>query len=89
MAQFKELLTQYGPLEYIWFDHAQTDGGLSHVDTTAWCKKTSSRVVSSDITMAKHRVIFAWVRWGVPRRLGTPQVRASARVMRRITRDIC
>jgi len=38
-AQLKELLTQYGPIEYIWFDHAQTDGGLSHVDTTAWCKQ--------------------------------------------------
>jgi len=38
-AQLKELLTQYGPIEYIWFDHAQTDGGLSHVETTAWCKQ--------------------------------------------------
>ena len=37
-AQLKELLTQYGPIEYIWFDHAQTDGGLSHQDTLAWCK---------------------------------------------------
>jgi len=36
-AQLKELLTQYGPIEYIWFDHAQTDGGLSHEETTAWC----------------------------------------------------
>lgn len=38
-AQLKELLTQYGPIEYIWFDHAQTDGGLSHAKTTAWCKQ--------------------------------------------------
>jgi len=37
-AQLQELLTQYGPLEYIWFDHAQTDGGLSHKETLAWCK---------------------------------------------------
>ena len=29
-AQLKELLTQYGPIEYIWFDHAVGDGGLSH-----------------------------------------------------------
>jgi len=36
-AQLKELLTQYGPVEYIWFDHAQTDGGLSHAETVAWC----------------------------------------------------
>jgi len=36
-AQLKELLTQYGPIEYIWFDHAQGDGGLSHAETTAWC----------------------------------------------------
>ncbi len=38
-AQLKELLTQYGPVEYIWFDHAQTDGGLSHAETFAWCKQ--------------------------------------------------
>jgi alpha-L-fucosidase len=37
-AQLRELLTQYGPIEYIWFDHAQTDGGLSHRETVAWCK---------------------------------------------------
>ena len=37
-AQLKELLTQYGPVEYIWFDHAVGDGGLSHKDTIAWCK---------------------------------------------------
>jgi alpha-L-fucosidase len=37
-AQLKELLTQYGPIEYIWFDHAQTDGGLSHKETLAFCK---------------------------------------------------
>jgi alpha-L-fucosidase len=38
-AQLKELLTEYGPVEYIWFDHAQTDGGLSHAETTKWCKQ--------------------------------------------------
>jgi alpha-L-fucosidase len=37
-AQLKELLTQYGPIEYIWFDHAVGDGGLSHADTVAFCK---------------------------------------------------
>ena len=38
-AQLKELLTHYGPIAYIWFDHAQTDGGLSHAETCAWCKQ--------------------------------------------------
>ncbi|MCU0917623.1 MAG: alpha-L-fucosidase, partial [Planctomycetes bacterium] len=37
-AQLKELLTRYGPIEYIWFDHAVGDGGLSHAETLAWCK---------------------------------------------------
>ena len=37
-AQLKELLTQYGPIEYIWFDHAVGDGGLSHEETVAFCK---------------------------------------------------
>ena len=34
--QLKELLTQYGPIEFIWFDHAAGDGGLSHKETTEW-----------------------------------------------------
>lgn len=37
-AQLRELLTRYGPIEYIWFDHAVGDGGLSHADTIARCK---------------------------------------------------
>jgi len=37
-AQLKELLTQYGPIEYLWFDHAVGDGGLSHAATIAFCK---------------------------------------------------
>ena len=37
-AQLKELLTHYGPIEYIWFDTAQGDGGLNHRETLAWCK---------------------------------------------------
>ena len=37
-AQLKELLTQYGPIEYIWFDHAVGDGGLSHADTVKFVK---------------------------------------------------
>jgi alpha-L-fucosidase len=36
-AQLKELLTEYGPVEYIWFDHAVGDGGLSHKETVEWC----------------------------------------------------
>jgi alpha-L-fucosidase len=38
-AQLQELLTNYGTIEYIWFDHAAGTGGLSHGETTAWCKK--------------------------------------------------
>ncbi|MCY2989860.1 MAG: alpha-L-fucosidase [Planctomycetota bacterium] len=39
-AQLKELLTQYGPIEYIWFDHAQSTGGVNHKDTVAWCHQS-------------------------------------------------
>lgn len=35
-TQLKELLTEYGPIELIWFDHATGDGGLSHDETTRW-----------------------------------------------------
>ena len=37
-AQLKELLTGYGPIEYIWFDHAVGTGGLSHAETIAFVK---------------------------------------------------
>ena len=37
-AQLRELLTQYGPIEFIWFDHAVGDGGLSHADTVKLVK---------------------------------------------------
>ena len=37
-AQLRELLTDYGPVEYIWFDHAIGDGGLNHDDTVRFCK---------------------------------------------------
>lgn len=33
-AQLAELLTNYGPIEFIWFDSAVGDGGLSHSETT-------------------------------------------------------
>ena len=32
-AQLKELLTQYGPIEFFWMDNAVGDGGLSHQET--------------------------------------------------------
>jgi len=38
-AQLKELLTRYGPIEFMWMDHAIGDGGLSHVETAAFVKK--------------------------------------------------
>ncbi len=38
-AQLKELLTEYGPIEFIWFDHAVGEGGLRHSETAKWVKK--------------------------------------------------
>lgn len=38
-AQLKELLTRYGPIEYLWFDYAVGDGGLSHAETARWVKQ--------------------------------------------------
>lgn len=35
-AQLKELLTNYGPIEFWWMDHATGDGGLSHGETVAF-----------------------------------------------------
>jgi alpha-L-fucosidase len=42
-AQLKELLTRYGPIEYLWLDHAQTDGGLSHEETFRFVKSLQPR----------------------------------------------
>ena len=42
-AQLKELLTRYGPIEYIWFDHAIGDSGLSHNETVAFVKSIQPR----------------------------------------------
>ena len=38
-AQLEELLTQYGPIEFWWMDHAVGDGGLSHQKTVEWMHK--------------------------------------------------
>ncbi|GBU07241.1 hypothetical protein AwDysgo_05720 [Bacteroidales bacterium] len=35
-AQLKELLQDYGTIEFIWFDAAVGDGGLSHKETVEW-----------------------------------------------------
>lgn len=34
--QLKELLTNYGPIEFWWMDHATGTGGLSHEETVEW-----------------------------------------------------
>jgi alpha-L-fucosidase len=38
-AQLKELLTNYGPIEFWWMDHAVGTGGLSHKETVEWMHK--------------------------------------------------
>ena len=35
-AQLKELLMNYGPIEFWWMDHAVGTGGLSHEETVKW-----------------------------------------------------
>ena len=37
-AQLTELLTKYGPIEYLWVDHAAGTGGLSHAEFLTLCK---------------------------------------------------
>ena len=38
-AQLKELLTKYGPIEFMWMDHAVGTGGLAHKETVEWVHK--------------------------------------------------
>jgi alpha-L-fucosidase len=37
-AQLTELLSNYGPIEYLWVDHAAGTGGLSHAEFIAHCQ---------------------------------------------------
>ena len=37
-AQLRELLTRYGPIEFVWLDPAIGDGGLDHGETTRFIK---------------------------------------------------
>ncbi len=34
--QLEELCSKYGPVEFFWMDHAQSDGGLNHQSTVEW-----------------------------------------------------
>jgi len=38
-AQLKELLTNYGAIEFWWMDHAAGTGGLAHKETVDWMHK--------------------------------------------------
>ncbi len=38
-AQLEELCTRYGPIEFFWMDHAQSDGGLDHAQTAEWVRR--------------------------------------------------
>lgn len=38
-AQLTELLTRYGPVEYLWIDHAAGMGGMSHAEILAHCRE--------------------------------------------------
>jgi alpha-L-fucosidase len=40
--QLHELLTQYGPIEFFWMDHAVGDGGLGHQETVEWVRRFQS-----------------------------------------------
>jgi alpha-L-fucosidase len=44
-AQLKELLTNYGPIEFWWMDHATGTGGLSHAETVEWIHNFSAKFV--------------------------------------------
>jgi alpha-L-fucosidase len=42
-AQLSELCSRYGEVLFFWMDHAQSDGGLDHVATSAWVKRHQPR----------------------------------------------
>ena len=70
-AQLKELLTQYGSVEYIWFDHAVGDGGLSHKETFDWCKSFQPGCFIGFNHGDQEARISGSARWAVPVRWTT------------------
>ena len=74
-AQLRELLTQYGPVEFIWFDTALGDGELDHEATAAFVKSLQPAVSSASI-MASRRARFGWAKAGAPPPWTTPAARA-------------
>jgi alpha-L-fucosidase len=81
-AQLCELLTQYGPIEYIWFDHAVGDGGLSHKDTVAWVKSLQPGCFAGFNSGDQHTADIRLGEMGRPGplddRTGAPYIKDSA-----------
>lgn len=44
--QLRELLTNYGPIEFIWFDAAVGDGGVSHEETATFVRSIQPNTFS-------------------------------------------
>ena len=87
-AQLRELLTQYGPMEYIWFDHAVGDGGLSHERRSPGATGASPAAWSVS-TMANLRARSASARSARRGRWATPAPLRTTRTTRQNTRATC
>uniref|UniRef100_UPI003216FB75 alpha-L-fucosidase n=1 Tax=uncultured Draconibacterium sp. TaxID=1573823 RepID=UPI003216FB75 len=74
--QLKELLTNYGNFEHVWFDAAAGDGGLTHEETVEWVHSFQPNV----FTGFNHGPIAGRLRVGESRLMGPLESRSKKHV---------
>ncbi|MFV0553817.1 MAG: alpha-L-fucosidase [Mangrovibacterium sp.] len=82
--QLKELLTNYGDYEHVWFDAAAGDGGLAHDETVAWVHAFQPNV----FTGFNHGPIAGRLRVGESRLMGALDSRSKKHIHHKLFKGI-
>ncbi len=82
--QLKELLTNYGNFEHVWFDAAAGDGGLNHEETVEWVHSFQPNV----FTGFNHGPIAGRLRVGESRQMGPLASRSKKHIHHKLFEGI-